>query len=427
MLMQYGIVPLLLLSLKLLNKCTPTLFEMNKSSSDKNIKQPLILSLSSTKTIYNYKVMSFMAATIVVTLWCQILLIGTSNFNIIFESTFWAMMYTGHLAPVLEHLRKRQELCRLFNLFLIFESTHKGEVLNVQHFKIPTDNLDVNSLYFSAETIGRKGRKVTKSISNTSHMVKFYIVLGLLSLCLFPLLLYMFLLVKPCFPGNFGYFLIPECTRDLASLSTVERIIAFLIKVIIITFSTVLLKFTSTALVYEVMIFAIPQIFCLVSYLKQFNELLLTKHANVFNLNQMYHEIHILTIEYNNIHQNSLTIGLTIFISCTFIIPLYIVIAFGNRIPLIYLIFCSGCVFETGLYIVDCDGNMKSEVYRESKVVKEKSKSLKWVRTNKLCRRVVESWKVVKINIGAINFYDEQTALQMLNFNLTVVMNLLLL
>lgn len=127
MLMQHGIIPLLLISLKLLNKSTPTLFKMNRRSSDKNIKQPLFLGLSSMKTIYNYKVMSFMAATIVVTLWCQILLSGTSNFNILFESTFWAMMYTGHLAPVLEHLRKRQELCRLFNLFLNFESTHKGE------------------------------------------------------------------------------------------------------------------------------------------------------------------------------------------------------------------------------------------------------------------------------------------------------------
>ncbi len=129
MLIKHGILRLLSLSIKMLNWYTPTLFNM--SSSPENLKQPLLMSLSSTKTIHYYKVMSFMAVTIVFTLWCQILLSGTKCFNIIFESTFWAMMYTGHLAPVLEHLRKRQRLTELQNAFLNFESRHKGEFQNI--------------------------------------------------------------------------------------------------------------------------------------------------------------------------------------------------------------------------------------------------------------------------------------------------------
>ncbi len=144
-------------------------------------------------------------------------------------------------------------------------------------------------------------------------------------------------------------------------------------------------------------------------------------------MNKFYKEIQLLAIEYNNIHQNTLTTQLTMFISSCFIIPLYMLIAYWNEIHLIYFIFCIGSVFDNTFLILDFDGNIKSDVYRASKRMQDILKRIKCFRNDKVFWRMVRSWKIIKINIGTVNFYDKATAMQILNFNITVVINLLLL
>ncbi len=200
-----------------------------------------------------------------------------------------------------------------------------------------------------------------------------------------------------------------------------------MIKVVMAIFSTIIIEFTSTALVIEIVIFAMPQLFCISNYLKLLCQRIQTRHCCIEHSNKIYREIQILAIEYNNIHQNTLTTQLSVFISSCFIIPLYMLVKFWNEVPLMYFMFCFGCVFDTSFVIWDLDGNIKSDVYRASKDMKKIVKQVERIQKNKTFSRLVRSWKIVKVNIGSVNFYDKCTVLQILNFNITVVINLLLL
>lgn len=255
--------------------------------------------------------------------------------------------------------------------------------------------------------------------------IKFYIIAVIVSLYTFPALLFWFLNTFPCFPGNFAYFLIPECSTNYLS-SKLSASLGTLVKIVFTVFTTVVFQFTSTALVFELVIFSLSQIFCLSSYLRFLCHRIQTSHC-IEHMNKLYQEIQILAIEYNNIHQNALTTQLTMFISSCFIIPLYMLIAFWNDIPLMYLIFCIGSVFDTTFLLLDFDGNIKSDVYRVSKYMQQITKRIKCERKDKIFGRVVKSWKIIKINIGTVNFYDKSTVMQILNFNITIVINLLLL
>lgn len=230
----------------------------------------------------------------------------------------------------------------------------------------------------------------------------------------------------PCFPGNLGYIFIPECGTNIVT-SMLSTNMGTIVKIVMAIITTTVIEFTSTALVFELVIFAMPQIFCLSNYLKMLCQRIETRYCRIENMNKIYREIQILTIEYNNIHQNTLTIQLTLFICSCFILPLYMLIAFWNEIPLIYGMFCIGCVFDTSFVIWDLDGNIKSDVYRASQNIQRITKRKKCSQNDKIFWRVVKSWRILRVNIGPVNFYEKFTAMQILNFNMTVVINLLLL
>lgn len=125
MFIECGLFPLISAAIKILNKFCPTLFISNSQKINAHTNTSPI-EVSSTKQINLYKVLAFAAITITISLWCQILRSEAKSLWIILDSVLWAMMYTGHLSPVLEHLKQRDELAMLYNSFLDFELRHQG-------------------------------------------------------------------------------------------------------------------------------------------------------------------------------------------------------------------------------------------------------------------------------------------------------------
>ncbi len=128
MLIRSGILPIISLALKVLSKFCPTLFISNPQKVKKTVNNPSLIRVSKGKTIHYYKLLAYSAITITVLLWLQILLSKTKSLRIILDGVLWAMMYTGHLAPVVEHLRQRHELSKLCNSFIAFETRHRGNL-----------------------------------------------------------------------------------------------------------------------------------------------------------------------------------------------------------------------------------------------------------------------------------------------------------
>ncbi len=127
MFIESGFLPLILFALKILNRFCPTLFISNSQQIRAHTNYPTFVRTSSHKIINIYKVFAFAAITITISLWLQILFSGTKSLRKILDSVLWAMMYTGYLVPVVEHLKQRDELSKLYNSFLEFETKHQGK------------------------------------------------------------------------------------------------------------------------------------------------------------------------------------------------------------------------------------------------------------------------------------------------------------
>ncbi len=77
------------------------------------------------------------------------------------------------------------------------------------------------------------------------------------------------------------------------------------------------------------------------------------------------------------------------------------------------------------------DGTYKTGVLKASKKVlygirKKMGGTIMIKRCQILQTRYVRSWPVFKVYTGSVNFYEEKTALVLLDFNITQVVNLLM-
>ncbi len=95
------------------------------------------------------------------------------------------------------------------------------------------------------------------------------------------------------------------------------------------------------------------------------------------------------------------------------------------------LILFSGLAFDTVLIVMLMDGTFKAGVFVASKNILRKvnkftAGSIALSQNLRLQRKYVRSWPVLKIYTGSVNFYEEKTALILLDFNISQVVNLLL-
>ncbi len=176
--------------------------------------------------------------------------------------------------------------------------------------------------------------------------------------------------------------------------------------------------------------------YCLNNYLYLFlNQYVQSRnrYSNItryLNSVKIFKQIQIVVLLYNDIHQGALSAAGAALCTFVFVLSFYSVINLSQYLLLPQIIFFAGLAFDTMLIVVLVDGIFKKAgVYKASKYVVDrvtKFAATSRISNRKLRRRHIKSWRVPKIYMGTSNYYDGKTALVILDFNLSQVVNLLL-
>ncbi len=252
---------------------------------------------------------------------------------------------------------------------------------------------------------------------------------------IFALLVY--LLFVPCDICNFGYMYFPTCSSET---SYFENQFIFTLGAILRYVSPCLLAWviehTYSHRTLECCLFTSVHCYSLINYINLFFKLHLSNCRNNFDKSvKMFKEIQLLTFRYNRIHQGPLTLAVITLTAFVFIISFYSVIDMSKDLsyPILFLYSgLLGLVFNTVVIIIVNDGSFKTGVFMASKQVLDKVRnhaagSLTLSKNKRLQSRYIRSWSVLKIFTGSVNFYEEKTALILLDFNINQVVNLLML
>lgn len=247
--------------------------------------------------------------------------------------------------------------------------------------------------------------------------------------------LLMYLLFVPCDLCNFGYMYYPTCSSSAAS--NYENQFVFIAATFLRYGSPCFLAWviihTYAHWTLECCIFTSIHCYSLINYVNLFFKLHLKNCKDNFDKSvKMFKEIQLLTFRYNRIHQGPLTLAVITLTAFVFIISFYAVIEMNKDLVLPMLFLYSGLAFNTVVIIIVNDGTFKTGVLMASKEVLAKvsnhaAGSIILNKSRRLQTRYIRSWSLLKIYTGSVNFYEEETALILLNFNINQVVSLLML
>lgn len=231
------------------------------------------------------------------------------------------------------------------------------------------------------------------------------------------------LLLTPCYPGNFGYFLLAPCrdsTQEWSFLS--HGILHMIFTTLTFTFYLPLVP----AVMMEAIVYASLHCLCLANYhLLLFRNI--QKHWNISRTVQMFKEVQLLTTNYNLIHGYILSLTLTLSMTSSLITSGYAVLGIPSEINLAQLLDFGAVMVDCILGILICDGCFKANVHIFSESVLGKIKAGWGLTRRRIMKRYIVSWPSAKIKLGSTNFYDKETPLNLINFCFTQIVNLLLL
>ncbi len=239
----------------------------------------------------------------------------------------------------------------------------------------------------------------------------------------------------PCNLGNLGYPYFPVCLNDLFYKTHFSFAFATLLRFLSPCLFAWVSFHTFGCAILEYTILCSMHCYCLMNYLYLFRNRYIqgrTRYSNItryLNSVKIYKQIQILMLLYNDIHQGALSAAGTTLCTYVFVLSFYSVINLSQYLLLPQIIFFAGLAFDTMLIVVLVDGIFKAGVYKVSNQVLDsvtKFAATSWISNKKLRRKHIQSWRVPKIYMGTNNYYDGKTALVILDFNLSQVVNLLL-
>ncbi len=248
----------------------------------------------------------------------------------------------------------------------------------------------------------------------------------------FAILLY--LLLVPCDLANLGYMYYPTCQSDMTFYKfpleyTAGLVVSigspFLLAWILLhTFGHCVLEYTMLTTIH---------CYSLINCINLYFTVYINNCSDQFSkCVKMFKQLQMLIQRYNSIHRGPLTVACITLCSFVFIISFYAVCAMSQQL-LFPQIFLFSCLSMDGvLVILWVDGIFKCGVIIASKQVLRNVRmhsagSVVVTKHLRLHRKHIRSWPVLKINMGSINYYDEKTALVLLDFNINQVVSLLML
>jgi len=319
----------------------------------------------------------------------------------------WKMALSGLFAGGLviiclinfKALDKLEDIVQLTNRMFKFEQKHQK--------------------YF--DNVGKRNMKKYKTLL-------FENIVGTICAPVVGLAFWGFILLKPCFPGNFGYQLYPECGFTQATS------LAFVLK---IGFSfAVSLVFASSAAIIAIINTQFVHVFCYcyLNYMKYSQYLMGSKKGlSIFKTGKwksqillVYRQIQLLIQQHNTVNQHFIVVLMLMLAATGLTVSLYLLVTmFRTSAGLIEALFFSAFGFDCFMIIVVLSG-MEGKVYTTSmETLQIANKFGKWQK-NEWSRRVIRSWQPLKIGLGSVNFFDELTGISVLEFSIDQTVNLLL-
>lgn len=242
-----------------------------------------------------------------------------------------------------------------------------------------------------------------------------------------------YLFSVPCNLANLGCMFYPLCSN----LRFEENGIFYLFGLVLQITLPLLLAWvgihTFSQCTMEYFFFSVIHCNSLINYIRTFYKLFLTNsHEKFSKCNQVFREIQILTHSYDCIHKGHLALTAIALCAYVFIISFYAISSLSHKLIFSQLASFAIFVFDAPIIIVEIDGTFKPGVLKASKAVLDNvgNHTVNSVVSKlilMLQMRYVKSWPVFKIYTGSTNFYEEQTALVLLDFIITQVVNLLIL
>ncbi|CAL8068663.1 unnamed protein product [Orchesella dallaii] len=242
------------------------------------------------------------------------------------------------------------------------------------------------------------------------------------------------ILLLPCLPAHFGFFLLPQCSARIKALEIFKQfpisqlLYEIVVKTIMVLVGAFMAHIAFPAFVLD-MNLAPLCCHCIRNYIKLYSRLLSRISINSINFYgevAIFRQIQIITIEFNDYHQkyNSVTklivMGLGIVIAMFALIRLH-----GNLLAPQFLIFGS-TVMEFFCAIVFSYG-VKACVYLVCKQLMHDTQAMHSLQRHKWFRRYFKSWPILKAYLGSVNYIDQLTPLNVMDFSITQLVNLLLL
>lgn len=142
---------------------------------------------------------------------------------------------------------------------------------------------------------------------------------------------------------------------------------------------------------------------------------------------QIYNELQLLVTVYNNIHKGLVTCVSTAFVSTIQVIALHLLITNYDKFILPFLVVICACVFDATIVMLESDGAIKSQLYERSANFLISAKRLSYIMESPINRRILKSWRIMRVCINDTNYYEKTTPLELMNFNMSVTINLLML
>lgn len=257
---------------------------------------------------------------------------------------------------------------------------------------------------------------------------RYYMLVGTVTPPIISFLYCIYLLFMPCLPVSLGYAILPQCHNLNWPLAN------FLIKTLILieTCITTLFMFTYESLLLCTLS-GLTNI-CLISYIQLF-QLKLGKLGNLrkrcrkhvtLRLLKMYKEIEVLVGIYNFIHQGLLTCSEKLLLVSCGVISLYIFVTSYAVIGIPLLLIVFSVMYETVETFYESDGKLKAKLFQVSHAAKGEMKrqdtfGIPYFRKRLRACRTLRLYLIQNI------YYNATTPLELMNFCVSLTIDLLLL
>ncbi len=240
--------------------------------------------------------------------------------------------------------------------------------------------------------------------------------------------------LMPCDPGNLGYMYFPVCSNSKYNDNEIIYIIGSLLRILSPCMFAWVICETAGRCILEYLTLTTVLCYVLMNYLYLFQRNYFRKYywsrIQYLKCVRMFKEVQILTLEYNGIFKGPLSVAELLLLSLLFITSFYAVIGLIENLILpqlllfLVLAFCSSValmiivgIFKAGVYKTSKDVQLSLSQYRDKEVRSSKFR---------LHRKYLRSWPILRVYIAGRNFYDEKTGLVLLHFNISQVVNMLL-